>query len=165
MYKKRLILWGCEHGLLLNGSCATGGVSWANQKVSLNSNTHVNTAVQILEYFSMAETGKKVIKHVEFQPAISTFRSLISIGEQPLDLIVLRNKLLLEEGAGYFCHQRFGSGDRRGEPAKSSSKSLPSKRMRWQNRFRIKAVAVLADRSYIKTSAWIGQPWQMVKYP
>ncbi|MFW5627949.1 MAG: type II secretion system protein GspD [Candidatus Cloacimonadaceae bacterium] len=156
MYKKRLILWVVSM-VFCSMLLAQQVGELSNQKVSLNSNTHVNTAVQILEYFSMAETGKKVINMSSFNGNINVQISDIH-WRTALDLIVLRNKLLLEEGAGYFAIkdlvQEIGE-----ETSQELIEKLALQKDALAKQIRIKAVAVLADRSYIKN---LGVDWSTV---
>ena len=89
MYKKGLLLWVVSI-IFCSVLFAQQVDELNNQKVSLNSNTHVNTAVQILEHFSLAETGKKVINMSSYNSNINVQISDIH-WRTALDLIVLRN--------------------------------------------------------------------------
>lgn len=156
MYKKELLLWVVSI-IFCSVLFAQQVGELNNQKVSLNSNTHVNTAVQILEHFSMAETGKKVINMSSFNSNINVQISDIH-WRTALDLIVLRNKLLLEEGAGYFAIkdlvQEVGE-----ETSQELIEKLNLQKDALSKQIRIKAVAVLADRSYVRN---LGVDWSTV---
>lgn len=156
MYKKRLILWIVSM-IFCSLLFAQQIGELKNPKVSLNGNTHVNTAVQILEHFSMAETGKKVINMSAFNGNIGVEISDIN-WRTALDLIVLRNKLSLEEGVGYFAIkdlvQEIGE-----ETSEEMIEKLNLQKDALAKQVRIKAVAVLADRSYIKN---LGLDWSTV---
>ncbi|MCB5234012.1 MAG: type II and III secretion system protein [Candidatus Cloacimonetes bacterium] len=156
MYKKELLLWVVSI-IFCSVLFAQQVGELNNQKVSLNSNTHVNTAVQILEHFSMAETGKKVINMSSFNSNINVQISDIH-WRTALDLIVLRNKLLLEEGAGYFAIkdlvQEVGE-----ETSQELIEKLNLQKDALSKQIRIRAVAVLADRSYVRN---LGVDWSTV---
>lgn len=156
MYKKGLLLWVVSI-IFCSVLFAQQVDELNNQKVSLNSNTHVNTAVQILEHFSLAETGKKVINMSSYNSNINVQISDIH-WRTALDLIVLRNKLMLEEGAGYFAIK-----DPVQEVGEETSQELVDKLNRQKDamskQIRIKAVAVLADRSYVRN---LGVDWSTV---
>lgn len=156
MYKKELLLWVVSI-IFCSVLFAQQVGELNNQKVSLNSSTHVNTAVQILEHFSMAETGKKVINMSSFNSNINVQISDIH-WRTALDLIVLRNKLLLEEGAGYFAIkdlvQEVGE-----ETSQELIEKLNLQKDALSKQIRIKAVAVLADRSYVRN---LGVDWSTV---
>jgi len=115
--------------------------------VSINEDTNINDALQILEIYSLKMTSKKIIN-------LSTFSANIGVPimgltwRKALDLIALKNNLLVEENAGFFGLKNVASPENtqaQAEANKGITKSV-----------RIKAVAVVADKAYMRS---LGIDW------
>lgn len=156
MYKKTLLV------LALISLCILP--FWAQSRkgtdsnISLSEDTHINTAVQILEHFSLKETGKKMINMSSYNDKIN-----VAIVDMPwrgaLDLIMLKNSLNLEEGAGYFALKDKYGKELPEETPESFKLHMEQQKEAQVKQIRIKAVAMLADRSYIKS---LGIDWSTV---
>lgn len=156
MYKKVFLL--IVVGLMLCSILVAQDARNANAaKVSLNEHTHINTAMQILEHFTLAESGKKMLNMSNFNGPINIQITDIH-WRTALDLILLRNDLALEEGAGYIAIK-----DKIQETPEETSQEIIDKlnlqKEAMTKQVRIKAVAVLADRSYVKS---LGVDWSTV---
>ncbi len=140
------------------------------ENVSMRADTHINTAVQILEYFSIAESGKKLINLSQYNGNINIQISDMK-WRQALDMIALQNKLRTEEGVGFIALKdiEVDSEDRFEQsataPAGDKSTSIVDTELfelqteAMNKQVRIKAVAMLADRSYLKN---LGIDWSTV---
>lgn len=115
--------------------------------VSINEETGINDAIQILEIYSLRATSKKILN-------LSTSSGPIGIPimslpwRKALDLIALKNGLTVEESAGFFSLKNpVTQGDTAAqiETNKAIAKSV-----------RIKAVAVVADKAYMRS---LGIDW------
>jgi type IV pilus assembly protein PilQ len=139
---------------------AQNNLQYETEKVSMSEQTHINNAVRILEHFSLEEDGKKLIN-------LSSYNSSINIPikemqwRKALELIALQNKLLLEEGVGYLAlkdtDESIVEAAQEMEDLDPETKQLVEEALTKQ--VRIKAVAMLADRSYLKN---LGIDWSSV---
>lgn len=126
--------------------------------VSMIEETHINAAMQVLEHFSVEESGKKLLNLASYNGNIN-----VSIRDLPwrkaLELIALQNALEVEEGVGYIALK-----DKSDVDESSSQAVLQLEDPKYQEllkeaqvkQIRIKAVAMLADRSYLKN---LGIDW------
>ena len=117
--------------------------------VSINENTGVNDAIQILEIYAQRETAKKIINMSSFSGSVGLPLNNLA-WNKALDLIALRNNLKVVEQAGYFALQDNVVIDGTTtaiaeETSKGSTKQV-----------RIKAVALLADKAYMRS---LGIDW------
>lgn len=127
----------------------------ANQieTVSISADTHINEATQILETFTMKESRKKLIN-------LSSYNGTINIPinnlhwERALELILLQNRLVRKDNVGYISIEDI--------PKPVAAIAPPEDPLVVEARnkqVRIKAVAMLADRSYIRS---MGIDWSAV---
>ncbi|MDD3535329.1 MAG: type II and III secretion system protein [Candidatus Cloacimonetes bacterium] len=129
--------------------------------VSMIEETHINAAMQVLEHFSVEESGKKLLNLASYNGNIN-----VSISDLPwrkaLELIALQNALEVEEGVGYIALK-----DKSDIDESTSQAVLQLEDPKYQEllkeaqlkQIRIKAVAMLADRSYLKN---LGIDWSTV---
>ncbi|MDD4148252.1 MAG: hypothetical protein PHO85_07015, partial [Candidatus Cloacimonetes bacterium] len=139
---------------------AQNTAQYIQEKVSMSEMTHINNAVRILENFSEEEEGKKLIN-------LSSYNGNINVPiqnmqwRQALELIALQNKLVLEEGVGYLAFrdtkESVIAAANALEELDPETKQLVEDALTKQ--VRIKAVAMLADRSYLKN---LGIDWSSV---
>ncbi len=128
--------------------------------VSMRADTHINSAAQILEHFSIAESGKKMINLSQYNGNIN-----IQISDMPwrkaLDLIALQNRLSIEEGVGFIAIKDIDEErlDAVIDEDKIDPVILEQMKAAEVKQVRIKAVAMLADRSYLKN---LGIDWSTV---
>jgi len=127
--------------------------SLPDNTVSISADLHINDAVQILETFAIKEKKKKLLNMSRFNSSIN-----VPINNLPwdkaLDLIVLRNGLMLQEYAGYIAIENIP------EPVtQTAEKPDPLVIQAKEKQVRIKAVAMLADRSFVKS---LGIDWSTV---
>ena len=143
--------------LLIAFACFVGLNAQTKDKpdytVSISADLNINDAVQILETFTVKEKKKKLLN-------MSNYSSSINIPinnlpwEKALDLIILRNGLLLKEYPGYIAIENI--------PVQVTETAVITPPLVVQARdkqVRIKAVAMLADKSYIKS---LGIDWSTV---
>lgn len=121
--------------------------------LSIHPETHINEAVQILESFVLQELGKKLVNLSGYNGNIN-----VPINAMPwqkaLELILLQNNLVQEEQAGFIAIV-----DPRNPELDSPQKADPKIQEAMLKQVRIKAVAMLADRSYLKN---LGVDWSTV---
>jgi type IV pilus assembly protein PilQ len=126
----------------------------------MRADTHINSAAQILEHFSIAESGKKMINLSQYNGNIN-----IQISDMPwrkaLDLIALQNRLSIEEGVGFIAIKDIDEErlDAVIDEDKIDPVILEQMKAAEVKQVRIKAVAMLADRSYLKN---LGIDWSTV---
>jgi general secretion pathway protein D len=134
-----------------------------NETVSMRADTYINAAAQILEHFSMEESGKKLINLSQYNGSINVQISDMN-WRKALELIVLQNALMIEEGIGYIAIKDIDE-DRALEPeaveqeVEINPEMLELQKEAQVKQVRIKAVAMLADRSYLKS---LGIDWSTV---
>jgi type IV pilus assembly protein PilQ len=156
MYRKHFIVIA----LLLLGSVwlFAQGASKLSQRLSMKEETHINEAMQIMEHFSLQENGRKMLNLSKYNGSINIPISNLE-WRRALELILMKNNLKLEEGVGYYAIRDAdyssgagtllpGQGDLTAEQQEAEAKQV-----------RIKAVAMLADRSYLKN---LGVDWSTV---
>ncbi|MDD4309840.1 MAG: hypothetical protein PHO32_05625 [Candidatus Cloacimonetes bacterium] len=131
------------------GAQATAKVE---ETVTISASTHINDATQILEIYTLKETKKKLINLSSFNGPIN-----IPINNLPwsraLDLILLQNNLIRKDNVGYISIEDTpvtGGAVKPPEPLELLAQG---------KQVRIKAMALLADRSYIKS---LGIDWSTV---
>lgn len=115
--------------------------------VSINEEISINEALQILEFYSLQEGSKKLINMSQTNNSIG-----LPINNLPwrkaLELIALKNALIVEDNPGYICLktplQQSGTASQI-ESNRQVTKSV-----------RIKAVAVVADKAYMRS---LGIDW------
>jgi type IV pilus assembly protein PilQ len=137
-------------------------VAYAPEKVSMIEQTHINSAVRILEHFSEEESGKKLIN-------LSSYNGNINVPiremdwRKALDLIALQNGLYVEEGVGYLALKDIADAKPVAPTEDALEKMDPEARKLMEEamakQVRIKAIAMLADRSYLKN---LGIDWSTV---
>ncbi|HNQ44349.1 MAG TPA: hypothetical protein PKI59_07955, partial [Candidatus Cloacimonadota bacterium] len=121
--------------------------------VSLNPEIHINEAVQVLENFALRSYGKKLLN-------LSTFNGNIGVPinrlpwEKALELILLQNNLIREDAVGFIAIKNpvVPVLDK---PSDESKNAIDPE----AKQVRIKAVAMLADRSYLRS---MGIDWSTV---
>ena len=117
--------------------------------VSIREDTGINEAIQILEIYSQRETAKKIINLSSFSGAVGI--PLNNLGwHKALELIALRNNLRIFEKAGVFCLEDISMETASSIAAASESNTASTKQVK------IKAVALLADRAYMRA---LGIDW------
>jgi type IV pilus assembly protein PilQ len=144
--------------ILLFSSIGAQNKADSPERISMKEETHINDAMQILENFSLQEGGRRMLN-------LSTYNGSIGIPisnlewRRALDLILMQNNLELEEGVGYYAL-------RDANYAQGSAAALPGEGAKTEEQIdaeakqvRIKAVAMLADRSYLKS---LGVDWSTV---
>ena len=141
---------------------AQAKVAYAPEKVSMIEQTHINSAVRILEHFSEEESGKKLIN-------LSSYNGNINVPiremewRKALDLIALQNSLYVEEGVGYLALRDIADAKPEAPTDDALEKMDPDARKQLEEamakQVRIKAIAMLADRSYLKN---LGIDWSTV---
>lgn len=128
--------------------------------VSMRADTHINAAAQILEQFSLEESGKKLIN-------LSNYNGNINIQvnhmewRKALELIALQNALVIEEGIGYIALKDIDE-DRIDQEAETEALDPALRELQEEvktKQVRIKSVVALADRSYLKS---LGIDWSTV---
>lgn len=121
--------------------------------VSLNPNIHINEAVQVLENLALRTVGKKILN-------LSNFNSSIGVPinnlpwEKALELILLQNGLIREDAVGFIAIKNVSVQSKEDKVEKDANAIDPNAKQ-----VRIKAVAMLADRSYLKN---LGIDWSTV---
>ena len=162
MYRKVIVLF-CLSMLIGGLLFAQSNFVPASETVSMIETTHINTAVRILESFSVEESGKKLIN-------LSSYNGNINVPirdmhwREALELVALQNNLFIEEGVGYLALKDI---EEEAEAAPTAMDALdlmdPEARKIYEEaltkQVRIKAVAMLADRSYLKN---LGIDWSTV---
>ncbi|HPI25643.1 MAG TPA: hypothetical protein PLO57_04195, partial [Candidatus Cloacimonadota bacterium] len=123
-------------------------VAYAPEKVSMIEQTHINSAVRILEHFSEEESGKKLIN-------LSSYNGNINVPiremdwRKALDLIALQNGLYVEEGVGYLALKDIADAKPVAPTEDALEKMDPEARKLMEEamakQVRIKAIAMLAD--------------------
>jgi len=126
-------------------------------RISMKEDTHINEAMQIMEHFSLQENGRKMLNLSKYNGSINIPISNLE-WRRALDLILMQNDLKLEEGVGYYAVRDADYGvSSPGTPGHTEpseeQKNAEAKQVR------IKAVAMLADRSYLKN---LGVDWSSV---
>ncbi|HQB97679.1 MAG TPA: type II and III secretion system protein [Candidatus Cloacimonadota bacterium] len=126
-------------------------------RISMKEDTHINEAMQIMEHFSLQENGRKMLNLSKYNGSINIPISNLE-WRRALDLILMQNDLKLEEGVGYYAVRDADFGvSSPGTPGHTEpseeQKNAEAKQVR------IKAVAMLADRSYLKN---LGVDWSSV---
>lgn len=115
--------------------------------VSIDASTQINEAIQILDYYCLRETTKRLINMSAVNNPIG-----IPINSMPwrsaLDLIALRHGLLVTENPGYFA---LVSPVATNAAAEVQTQSIANNKQ-----VRIKAVAMVADRGYMRA---LGIDW------
>lgn len=123
------------------------------ETISISAATHINEATQILETYSMKEYRKKLIN-------LSSYNGTINVPvnnlpwERALDLILLQNHLIRKDNVGYISIEDY--------PRPAAESVIPEDPMvilARTKQVRIKAVAMLADRSYVRS---LGIDWSSV---
>ncbi|MCK9558158.1 MAG: type II and III secretion system protein [Candidatus Cloacimonetes bacterium] len=160
MMNKIMIATSCLTLIFGGWLFAQNTAQYIQEKVSMSEMTHINNAVRILENFSEEEEGKKLIN-------LSSYNGNINVPiqnmqwRQALELIALQNKLVLEEGVGYLAFrdtkESVIAAANALEELDPETKQLVEDALTKQ--VRIKAVAMLADRSYLKN---LGIDWSSV---
>jgi len=116
--------------------------------VSMDEATVLNEAVQILEHFSLKFAGKKMINQSNFNGNIGIPVNSLP-WRQAAEMVALRNNLLLAELPGYLAFVNPGSK----EEIRATAADILGVN---QKQVRINAIALLADRAYLKS---LGVDW------
>jgi len=123
------------------------------ETVSISANTHINEAALILETFTLKQSRRKLIN-------LSSYNGPINIPinnlqwERALDLILLQNHLVRKDNVGYISIEDIP------KPVVTVAEPIdPLAGEAMSKQVRIKAVAMLADRSYIRN---MGIDWSSV---
>lgn len=123
------------------------------EMVSLNADLKLNEAVVILENVIIRETGKKLINMSSFNNAIGIQINSVT-WDAALELILLKNRLILHDSAGYLAIQDVSIPDIVLDKAVDPQVVIGTAKQ-----VRISAVAMLADRAYLKS---LGVDWSTV---
>ena len=86
--------------LLFTGPLAAVVANAQESLVSVNETTGINEAIQILEIYALRETSKKIINMSAYSGPIGIPVSSLP-WRKALDIIALKNGLLVEESAGF----------------------------------------------------------------
>lgn len=122
--------------------------------VTISATTHINDAAQILESFTMKESRKKLIN-------LSSYNGAINIPihnlpwERALELILLQNHLIRKDNVGYISIEDIP----RPVVTEAAAPLDPLVILAGGKQVRIKAVAILADRTYMRS---LGIDWSTV---
>lgn len=127
-------------------------------RISMKEETHINEAMQILEHFSLQDNGRKMLNLSKYNGNINVPISNLE-WRKALDLILLRNGLKLEEGVGYFAIRDADFGITTSTLMPGEVEPTTEQKEAEAKQIRIKAVAMLADRSYLKN---LGVDWSTV---
>ncbi|GAB1367208.1 type II and III secretion system protein [Candidatus Cloacimonadaceae bacterium] len=120
--------------------------------VSISSDVQINDALNIIESFSEKLKRKKIINLSDYDGPIKIPINNLDWLEA-LELIALKNKLVLTESSGFFAIENIPA------PVKEAAPPNPLVIQAREKQVRIKAVAMLADRSYLKS---LGIDWSTV---
>lgn len=133
--------------------CHAAGAEKSLEMVSLSADTHINEAVQILETYTLKSVNKKMINLSGYNGTIN-----IPINNLPwdraLELILLQNKLIQKDHPGFISIEDI--------PVIKTDAIIPPnpEAVFAQTKLvRIKAIAMLVDRAYLKT---LGIDWSTV---
>lgn len=122
--------------------------------VTISATTHINDAAQILESFTIRESRKKLINLSSYNGAIN-----IPINNLPwdraLELILLQNNLIRKDNVGYISIEDVPKP----VTAEVVAPLDPLVVLAGGKQVRIKAVAMLADRTYMRS---LGIDWSTV---
>lgn len=116
--------------------------------VTINEGTHINDALRVMETFSLSQHSKKMLNLSNFNSPIGVQINNIP-WRKALELIALVNNLEIVEQPGYFAIQNFAV-DVITPETQASKLGVDDKQVR------IKAVAMLADKAYLKA---LGIDW------
>ena len=127
---------------------------WAQNSanlVSIDADTHINEAIQVLDYYCLRETTKRLLNMSTFSAPIG-----LPINNLPwrtaLELIALRHNLVITEAPGLVALNNPAPPPVSVSPvAVSREDSLSNSKQ-----VRIKAVALVADRGYMRS---LGIDW------
>ncbi|HPS40372.1 MAG TPA: hypothetical protein PL124_13215, partial [Candidatus Cloacimonadota bacterium] len=122
---------------------------WAQNSanlVSIDAGTHINEAIQVLDYYCLRETTKRLLNMSTFSAPIG-----LPINNLPwktaLELIALRHNLVITEAPGLVTLNDPAPPPVSVSPvAVSREDSLSNSKQ-----VRIKAVALVADRGYMRS--------------
>jgi len=121
-------------------------------KVTLSEDTRINEAVQILEISSLKFVNKKILNQSNYGGSIG-----IPLHKVPwrkaMDLIALKNNLVVSELPGYFAFGNVPVTEATIKETIAETLDANSKQVR------INAIAMLADRTYLKS---LGIDWSTV---
>ena len=147
--------------MLFGGVYAQNSNNFKPATVSMIEETHINAAMQVLEHFSVEESGKKLLNLATYNGNIN-----VSVRDLPwrkaLELIALQNSLEVEEGVGYIALKDKVEIDEAAKLAEEQMQDPKYQELQKEvqaKQIRIKALAMLADRSYLKS---LGVDWSTV---
>lgn len=120
-----------------------------NSNISIDPSLSLNEALQVMEYFSQRDMGKRLLNMSSSNPTIG-----IPINNMPwqtaLDLILLKHNLLVEDHPGYLAVITP-------IPPEEQEVIVPEGEKIGKNKqVRIKSVALVADRAYMRS---LGIDW------
>ncbi|GAB1468699.1 type II and III secretion system protein [Candidatus Cloacimonadota bacterium] len=138
--------------LLLMVAPAEAQTPVATETVSINQNTRINEAAMILETYTMKHFNKKLINLSSFNGPINVPINNLA-WDKALDLIVLQNRLIRKDNAGYISIEDV--------PVVVPPVVVPDPLVviAGSKQIRIKAIAMLADRSYTRS---MGIDWSSI---
>jgi type IV pilus assembly protein PilQ len=116
--------------------------------VTLNETTHINDAVRVLETFSLKFESKKMINLSSYNGTIGFPINNLN-WRRALELIMMKNRLAVDELPGYIAIKDIASTDTQTE-ARTANEVLDTKQVK------IKSIALVADRAYLKS---LGIDW------
>jgi len=122
----------------------------ASNLVSIDAGTHINEAIQVLDYYCLRETTKRLLNMSTFSDPIG-----LPISNLPwrtaLELIALRHNLVITEGPGLIALNNPA-------PRVTGSPAAAAKQDSMINnkQVRIKSIALVADRGYMRS---LGIDW------
>lgn len=121
-------------------------------RVTLSETTHINEAVQILEISSLKFENKKILNQ-------SNYNGIIGIPlhnvpwRKAMDFIALKNNIVVTEKPGYIAFDNIPMTEAAMKETLAETLDVGAKQVR------INAIAMLADRSYLKS---LGIDWSTV---
>lgn len=116
--------------------------------VTISENISINDAVRILESMTLKYESRKLINQSSYNGPIGVQVNNMN-WKKALELIVMKNNLKLGEFSGYLAIQDFNAAKTADEQQRDSM-GVDMKQVR------IKAIAMLADRAYLKS---LGIDW------
>jgi len=130
---------------------ASEQVKTDSELVSLSETTHINDAIQVLETFSWKYDKKKLINLSSYNASIGVPINFLT-WRKALELIVLKNNLMLVDQAGYVAVADPSV------PQKVIKEEAPTVNVN-SKQVRIKAIIMLADRAYLQA---LGIDWTTI---
>jgi general secretion pathway protein D len=144
----------CVILIVLTAVCLTGKTTTITDegRVTLSEDTHINEAVQILEIYSLKFENKKIINQSNFNSNIGIPLHNVD-WRRAMDFIAKHNNIVVTEQPGYIAFSNVPVTETAKKETLAETLEVGSKQVR------INAIAMLADRSYLKS---LGIDWSTV---